>query len=143
MRHNELTRASMIAAAESFADVTAVEQQCYDYTHAGIEAITSPAHAWLTDYFRAELAEHNPELKAKYVHAVVHVALQELHYPYQGPTDSQPYMYAWSGRQRAACAAIAQRTWADNKLCPLVDKLIKKIEKHSKRCTVKVKGQLQ
>lgn len=142
MRYDGLSRASMIAAAESFADVTALEQHCYDYTHAGIEAITSTAHGWLTDYFRFDLAKADPELKQQHIHAVVHVALQELHYPPRPYNDDKPYLYAWSGRQRAASAGMSRSTWSRLNLCHLTYGLIQEIEKQSKQCTAKVRRQM-
>lgn len=102
------------SAAQSFGGVVSHQSACYHYFASPAE----PYKSVLADYYTAKVIIHQPKLKAKYVQAVVNVALLQLTYP----ANTQ-----WSARERAAAAGIAKSTWADQKLCLLTDRIINHI----------------
>lgn len=108
-------RPDMFAAAQSFAQLKGLPYWVYVYMAGDHRALARIEQLLLQI---VQIAYQ--QLKPKYQAAVVAVVVQEI----QHPITVRP----WSGRQRAAAVEIAQRTWANNNFCEVVDALIKLID---------------
>lgn len=122
-----------IAGAEAFACLTPIQSACYHYMTDGFS--DHPKNI-LTSYFIDDLTSRG--VRAKYIDKVVTTALAELSYPV--PTNGDKY--TWSGHQRAAYAAIAQRTWSDNKLCNYTNFIIDKVRANADAASLAIRLQM-
>ena len=121
------------AAAEAFACLTPIQSACYHYM---TDNFSEHHKITLRNYFMPVLLLQG--IKPKYVERVVITALAELSYPV--PTNGDKY--TWSGHQRAAYAAIAQRTWSDNKLCNYTNFIIDKVRANADAASLAIRLQM-
>ena len=122
-----------IAGAEAFAQLSPIQSASYHYMTDGFS--DHPKNI-LTSYFIDDLTSRG--VRAKYIDKVVATALAELSYPM--PTNGDKY--TWSGHQRAAYAAIAQRTWSDNNLCNHTNFIIDKVRANADAASLAIRLQM-
>lgn len=129
----KIPKAQLIAAAESYAGVSAFADACYRYYYYQDKT----AQAYLSSCLAIEFAKHLQSVPAKYHQAAIDTALIELSYPV--PIGKH---FAFSERERAITAGISRQTWRTHAINTVCDNIISNITGIAKVVAAKVKEQL-
>ena len=108
----------MQAAAQSFAQLDHLAYWCYQLAavgdNAAYEHVAASVAAGLSALVTAD------KLSARYAPAVLRAVMYEINMP----CTQRPF----SGRQRAAAANIAQKSWSRHNLCQYSDAILKQLD---------------
>jgi hypothetical protein len=109
----------MQAAAQSFARLDHLAYWCYQLAVVGDR--TSYEHVSSVVRLGVLVLVDHYKLHHSYANGIVNTIMYEI----QMPCTARPF----SGRQRAAASEeIAQKTWSRNKMCRIVDAIIKELD---------------
>jgi hypothetical protein len=108
----------MQAAAQSFARLDQLAYWSYQLATVGDQAAFDHVAACVASGLSALVAAD--KLSERYAPAVLRAVMYEI----QMPCTARPF----SGRQRAAAACIAQKSWSRHALCRHVDAVLKQLD---------------
>ena len=118
------------AAAESYANLSELQSDCYHYLNDGFPESVQPR--LVAAYTKLLFTE----ISSKYINRVVRTALVECQYPINETTG-----YALNDTARSALAGIPKQTWSRHQMSDCINFILNNITQNAN--TARAKIQLQ